>query len=278
MMTTNLKWKIDEGRLRKAEDAAEEILGYTSGLKLPIDPWAISKSEFPLLKVHLDDFGSSFDGQLEYHQKKNRFLLFLNNRYDQGYSGQLKHHPRTRFSLGHELGHYFLPKHRDYLMGSGSVHRSRSEFESDAIVEREADAFAASLLMPKRLFRPKVNQSPLTALRLEELRRDFDVSITASAIRAIRLSDFPCAIACMRNDILQWMFVSKALPQAGIYPKPIGSRIPDSTILRRDRDVSDWFRYFGDGISQIWLEQSYVIEIPKRKHLVLLAIDERDLG
>ncbi len=58
-----------------------------------------------MLLLRSGDYRSKFDGQIEYHRANNRFLLFYNTKYDDPQTGE--HHPRTRFSFGHELGHYF---------------------------------------------------------------------------------------------------------------------------------------------------------------------------
>ena len=57
-----------------------------------------------------------------------------------------------RFSIAHELGHYFLPGHLDAVLGDRDVHESHAEFASADRYELEADHFAASLLMPRCLF------------------------------------------------------------------------------------------------------------------------------
>ncbi len=87
---------------------------------------------------------------MEYHRSRNRFLLLYNTKYD-AYLLPGQHHPRTRFSIAHELGHYFLEPHRAYLRRTGKSHPSKGEFLSDRTIEMEADAFAAGLLMPSAL-------------------------------------------------------------------------------------------------------------------------------
>ena len=47
------------------------------------------------------------------------------------------------FSVAHELAHYFLIAHHNYLKHGGRPHGSKTEFVSDNNSEREADAFAA---------------------------------------------------------------------------------------------------------------------------------------
>ena len=64
-----------------------------------------------------------------------------------------------RFSVGHELGHYFLPGHIDAVLGNGNIHESRAGFASSDKYEMEADYFAAGLLMPQKLFTPAMRHA-----------------------------------------------------------------------------------------------------------------------
>lgn len=72
-----------------------------------------------------------------------------------------KRHPpeRRRFSVAHELAHFLLHKDdRSVSIRSERFHRSDDHFEylekSDRLQEKEANAFAANLLMPTNLFKP----------------------------------------------------------------------------------------------------------------------------
>src|SRR5271157_1307304 len=65
------------------------------------------------------------------------------------YSARLASEGFRRFTVAHELGHYFLEGHVQALFGAGQqFHQSESGFTSNDKYEREADSFAASLLMP----------------------------------------------------------------------------------------------------------------------------------
>jgi len=58
------------------------------------------------------------------------------------YATHLANEGFERFSVAHELGHYFLPGHIDaVLAGGGQVHTSRAGFVSDDKYENEADHF-----------------------------------------------------------------------------------------------------------------------------------------
>ena len=54
-----------------------------------------------------------------------------------------------RFCIAHELGHFFVEGHLDYIPFVHGVHRSRAGYISQDRYEREADCFAAGLLMPE---------------------------------------------------------------------------------------------------------------------------------
>ncbi|MBI5866081.1 MAG: ImmA/IrrE family metallo-endopeptidase [Planctomycetes bacterium] len=191
----------------------------------PIDPLAVAASEKPLLSAVGADFRDRFDGQLEYHWSKNRFLLFYNTKYDV-YVPAGEHHPRTRFSVAHELGHYFIEAHRAFLRRTGKSHPSRGEFLSDRTIETEADAFAAGLLMPASLLGPIVNEGEMSFADIERWAGEFKTSVTSTARRAVELSDFPCALIGVREGRVAYSFHSQAMIEGGCYPRPRGSDLP----------------------------------------------------
>jgi Zn-dependent peptidase ImmA (M78 family) len=93
------------------------------------------------------------------------------------------HHPnRRRFTLAHELGHYFL--HRDV---GDFVDRAlfRREMQFDRR-ESEANSFAAKLLMPETEFRTLVVGRNAS---LEDVARYFGVSAAAAKFRAEALGE-----------------------------------------------------------------------------------------
>lgn len=287
-MTTT--WKQIEARLRSANNLGEEISELHGEGTLPVNPFLIARSERPLLKLMTEDFRDAFDGQLEYHKNHNRFILFLNTKYDAGLPNH-QHHPRTRFSLRHELGHYFLDSHRGYLMGVGKSHGSTREFRTGQLVEREADAFAAGLLMPSRLARPIINQAEPSIDRILNTADRFQTSVVSTAIRTVQLSDFPCGIVGIRNGQIAWTFPSQALIDAGCYPGERGGDLTANAAEQwerfrigiSDRDtcegrVRDWFRtYDREHLELIYLTEAYFPVPVMDTLLVLLTLDESDL-
>jgi hypothetical protein len=280
-----------EERLQEmAAERAETLLEDLKLLSAPVSPLKVATTEEPLLILKGGNYRNRFDGQLEFHRKKNRFLLFFNTKYDEFLIGG-GHHPRTRFSIAHELGHYFLEKHHRYLVRGGSTHRSKSEFFSHAQIEREADAFAAGLLMPRRLMRPLVNSGELSLERIEGLAGYFETSRVSAAIRAVQLSDFPCALAGIRGGAVAWTFLSPALKEAGCYPRGRGSsphgdakasweRMADGDEEQGEGEanIGDWFRtYDREHLEEIAVTESYLPVPSMETLLVLLTIDEDDL-
>lgn len=286
---TRLEWAEIRNRQNKAIDQAAEVLATLGMNTAPIEPLAVVDSEKPLLTAMGGDFRDRFDGQLEYHRSQNRFLLFYNTKYDRSSNGN--HHPRTRFSIAHELGHYFLDVHRAYLLRTGKSHPSKGEFLSDRTIETEADAFAAGLLMPSRLLRPLVNECEMSFADIEVWASKFRTSITSTARRSVELSDFPCALVGIRDGRVAFSFHSQAMIEGGCYPRPRGSDLPPeaqrkwqsfaSGCLMDDHSQSlgrEWCQTFdNDRAARASVSEHYFGVPSAQTLLVLLTIPEEDL-
>lgn len=288
--TTKLDWTVTERKLELAQQVAEEITGSLT-TREPVDPFAIAKNERSMLRVICDDFRSRFDGQLEFHPQKRRFLMFVNTKYDAvGPAGE--HHPRTRFSAAHELGHFFIDHHRACLLKGARPHPSRSErWDNDVIMEREADSFAAALLMPERLMRPLVNEMEITADTVLSLASRFQTSRVSTAIRAVRLSDFPVAVVGIRDGAVKWSFQADCLVPAGCYPperravvSPTASKkwqafvAGDAEQSAGQAYVRDWFRtYDRDRLETLPVTEYHLPVTSMGTLVVLLAVPEDEL-
>lgn len=108
---------------------------------------------------------------------------------------------RQRFSIAHELGHFFLHENEDLFVDVGESLRKpkqlrfRNSLSSQATnqEEMEANAFAASLLMPKAMIHSSLytlmDHDPDIApeIATETLARLFDVSKAAMEYRLLNL-------------------------------------------------------------------------------------------
>jgi Zn-dependent peptidase ImmA (M78 family) len=285
---SNLDWMIEQNRQEKAGMQADDVVQRLH-LPAPVDPFKIAESEKQLLRVGGRNFGNRYDGKLEYNRPKKRFLLFYNSKYDTGYPPG-KHHPRTRFSISHELGHYFLDHHHAYLVKGGKPHASSSEFRAGVQIEREADAFAASLLLPTHLVQPLVDDGDFTLERLDEIAGKFEASLVSTAFRYVRLSNLPCAVVGIRDGIISWLFPSDPLVKAGCYPGESSLRSPTARSrwkefetgvderITADGTVSHWFQtYDRDYLDLLSLTEQYLPVRSMDTLVVVLTMDEDDV-
>ncbi len=284
---TDFKWKQKRATREFALSKGEEIAklnGYTKG---PIDPFVIIASESGQILAEGDDFRDSFDGRLSYHN--DRFLLLYNTQYNK-WPKNGDHHPKIRFTIAHELGHYYLDLHREFLVRSQAAIESFTEFESNIEVERQADAFATGLLMPEYILAPHVNcETDATIESIKSAANEFDVSLTSMLVRWTQLSHFPCATLCIRHGKIQWGFGAQAFRDCGLWRCRRGIA-PSSTdakrFLKANSSCSVFREGVGTGQAQQWLEGDCA-PIDVREHylaipycqcvLVFITANENDL-
>ena len=129
--------------------SAEKILLDEGLLKLPVDLKSLAKSRDIVIKPINGNCGG-VSGMLARHG--NTFgILYANLGHSEGFK---------RFSIAHEFGHYFVDGHIDHIPFENGLHKSRANFTSNNRFEREADFFAAGLLMPRTLILDVIHQQP----------------------------------------------------------------------------------------------------------------------
>lgn len=206
--------QLSPEREQEIAELAEAIADEYFPTAARINPLAIVKAK--RLSISFGHYGDSFDGLLEH--RHGRFHIYANlNRIDHTNS------PRARFTLGHELGHYFLDEHRNALaLGLAPSHPSICEYESDLSVEREADHFASSLLMPTMRFRRLAERSPIGLEGIITLADEFGTSVTSTAIKYAKLDIIPSTVIKWNIDGFSWKWFSNETFKAG-YRKTIES-------------------------------------------------------
>ena len=170
-----------------------------------------------------------------------------------------------RFSIGHELGHYFLEEHPEAVLKTG-VHQSQAGFVSKDRYEREADIFAASLLMPEDLFKEEIGGVSEGMDAIKSLANIANTSITATAFRyaelaheavAVIVSEGPTILSCGYSDRIKGLAGRGSLPWLFGKPIPAGTRTArfnttPARVAASDRDAGmidmvDWFG-LGEGV------------------------------
>ena len=140
------------------------------------------------------------------------FLMRVGNEFGIQYSQHIQNQGFIRFTVAHELGHYFLHGHADHLFASGDgVHASRSGFVSDDRYERQADFFASALLMPETLFCKEIENAGQSFAAIEKLARLFQTSLVATAIRYAEMSEGAVAIIMSIGRRIDYCFMSNRI-------------------------------------------------------------------
>lgn len=191
---------------------------------LPIDPRKIAgDSGIELMAWRPEKLGIS------------GFLLRSGEEFGIGYSTAIQNEGFVNFTIAHELGHYFLSGHVETLIGkAGGTHYSASGFVSDNIHEREADMFAAELLMPRHLFKPAMQRAGAGFKAIQNLAETGQTSIVATAIRVAKLSDELVAVILTTGRQIEWCFVSNELRELrGVYPLGKRSVLPATSATAR---------------------------------------------
>ncbi len=238
--------KVNNTSLIEIKELAEYIALSFDNSVTPLEK--IIKGE----KVSLiyDDYGSnSFDGMSVYDEQG--FYIHLNVR-----NGNKPNSTRGRFTLAHELGHYFIDSHRIGLKsGLLSPHPTIINESSYNRIEREADYFASCLLMPENRFQKEIFKRKFSIDLIQKLAKKFLVSFTAAAIRFSQLGNHPIMIVYAENGLIKWKITSDDFPYKWILLDD--NRIPSDTVLgeyfelnntddiKKEEEVYavDWFNY-----------------------------------
>jgi len=132
------------------------------------------------IKVTKSDLGADCSGLLV--KRGNSAVLAVN----------WEHHPnRQRFTIAHEIGHFLLHKSGTYVDRSTSAFFRNSESGSGTVKEeREANHFAAALLMPATWITRAISGASLNVddeMAILDLAEHFEVSPQAMSFRLANL-------------------------------------------------------------------------------------------
>lgn len=170
---------------------------------------------------------------------------------------------RRRFTIGHELGHFLLPWHRQT---SFNCKQEDIKDSSDSLVragvrqdiETEANAFASELLMPRAQVKARLKKYGEPELEhLVELASIYDVSVEATVWRYKALSDYPVAFVFSHNNVVRYWTRAAEFPYTLCVRK--GLQLPSKSPSRQSGEgLSDW----EEVDSYLWLEESRGNKLP----------------
>lgn len=146
---------------------------------------------------------------------------------------------RQRFSVAHELGHWH--HHRGRLLACHATDQLDPASLGD--VEREADRYAASLLMPGFMMMPFVDAVPVSMALAHQVAERFRVSLLAATLRLVDVHTGAFAIVVEGVDGRRWFKRSPALdPRWFLWAAgPSGGQAGDG----RARPAVHWYRGIG---------------------------------
>jgi len=194
-MSKNLVSKLYAKKLVRELNIKEPPVSYVDGLdyfNLKIEDFAFEddpRNIDPFFGFCTEDMFPKICGMLD---KKNKIIYIHKNLTNS----------RRRFTVFHELGHFHLPHHKavKYLY----------EGEDDAY-KKEADAYAAEMLMPEGLFTDDMYSSPLDMNHIIDLADRYSTSVEAICIRFAKLYEGECCFVVYehkRNPKLdKWEFI-----------------------------------------------------------------------
>jgi hypothetical protein len=157
-----------------------------------LDRFDSIKDELGLEVKEVD--ADAFDGSLIRVSNYPKGVILLNK--------NIREMGRRRFTLAHEIAHYVIPGH-----GKEAGYCRRKDIESWSLgltaKERQANTFAAEILMPLSLVTDAVDEDPSFEI-VEEISARCRSSLTASAYRLVELTSHRLALVWSEGGRVIW--------------------------------------------------------------------------
>lgn len=206
-------------RLKRAQQQAEQFIHDEGISSLPVDVVEIAESRSIVVQPKpLTATGAS------------GMLVRAGDEFGILYATHINNLGFQRFTIAHELGHYFLEGHIDHVLPKDGTHVSEAGFTSSDPFELEADHFAASLLMPSTLFQSELRKRNDGLESIEALSDKCITSLTATAIRYSELTRAAAAIIVTTGHHVDYCRLSDSMKSLkGLHWLKKGSIVPAHT-------------------------------------------------
>lgn len=155
---------------KQLEVMANDILIKNDMLKLPVDLNEIARNNN--IDVYYSELPDGISGAIRYNGDKQKFEILIEKNENVG---------RQRFTLAHELAHYFLEGQQ--LLRSQEIHFDTLYRRQKNSEERKVEHLAGALLMDKEMLAKLYNICP--SIRI--LSQTFGVSESAMTVRLMIL-------------------------------------------------------------------------------------------
>lgn len=178
---------------------ANRLLRETNALSVPVDLSLITQTKDIIVK---EDDCDGYAGM----------ILVVNKTVLISVRSSIKEGTKKRFTIAHELGHYILPGHisvaNNAFRCTDADVNSFGKFKNKEI---EANIFAAELLMPEQLFKPKVQYDDISKKLIIDLTEEFQTSLTSTCIRLVNLKP-EYSLICSENSTIKWFYRGDEFP------------------------------------------------------------------
>lgn len=166
-------------------------------------------------------------------------------------SDQLRGDGPRRFVIAHELGHWYL--HQNVSQAFVCTESDLHDYRSSAF-ETEANLFAAELLMPRYLVPESIKRDAPRLGLIQKLADEFNVSLSAAAMRYVELTHHVCLIAFSdRSGVRWWRAHSKSwiylAAKQAISPTSVAARCFAGESTEEPDEVPGyaWFDHYDHG-------------------------------
>lgn len=115
---------------------------------------------------------------------------------------------QKRFVIAHELGHFFLHPSTRQIETVNSF-ETNNWSEKQETEEYEANLFAAELLMPEALFKPRIKGIKPSFDLVDSLTKEFCTTFTATAVQFVLKTPEECVLVSCANRERLWFLRSQ---------------------------------------------------------------------
>lgn len=185
---------------QKLEKLAKDLRINAEADSLPINLETVAAYDGLILQP-LNSY-HRFHGKIEFLPDENVFVIYHPDPVTYRYPRRL------RFSIAHELAHFYIDEHREALL-RGETHSSEPGFRSKNPKELQADEFAAALLIPARLMETTIDKRGF--MSLDEVRgvsEKCETSLYATTIRYVKMASEACLVVLAKNGNINSSFCS----------------------------------------------------------------------
>lgn len=188
---------------------------------------------------------------------------------------------RKNFTIAHELGHYLIHRHKSPNNGFECT-ASNIEQGAGLDIEKEADKFAAYLLMPFNDFRSQIPATEyITFQKIIRASERYGSSITATILRWLEYTEVRAMMIVSNEGFINWSKSSNSAWRNGIYYRTVNKmnempvqslavsgNFTQNNILSQDSPKEIWF-------NQPCFETSFRDNIYDREITILQFHEER---